>query len=768
MSDPAAKRVDLVLQQLEQLPTLPAVAVRVLEATSGDDAHAAEVTRIIESDPALSARVLQVAHRADVGVRGEVRSVERAVVLLGFNAVRSAVLALGVFETFATLPSTSATHFSRDEFWKHCLAVGCCAELLAEGVGGPRGSIDPSEAFVCGLLHDLGKIALDAALPKSFSRVVEATDLLRGNIADVERSVIGVDHHVVGKRLAERWQLPATIRDCIWLHGQLPEALPATVRNPRLVNLVTLADQIVREQHLGYSGNYSGTIPPATLLVATDVGQAQLDAVRARLVEQIEPRARALGLGEATSAELYRQALTQANRELGRVSEQLAARNRRLTVRARFFEALAGFHGELRPDAPTATVLQAIAQTAIGALDAAPVAAFSLPPGRDYAECVIVGKTGDLLQSGLADLSAAPGDRRDGGPTGSPFSTLRIMPGEGPLRLAGEELDWLLNSVGPRLGHDHRWWIALHADGQVIGGVLWGGPATEPQRMGQQLDELSALAGGWALALRTCQIREESRALSEQLAEANRQLQAAQGQVLRARTMSTIGEIAAGAAHEMNNPLAVISGRSQLLARELSDPRHKSMATLVAEQAQRLSDMITDLMEFAKPQPSQPVRVEVGELIETAVAEAKRRVNPVDTTMEVTLPDVPAVRVDPAQVSAALAETICNALQATESRQGRVDVSAAFDPLSGRVVLSVTDNGRGMDEATLRHAFDPFFSARRAGRGRGMGLPRALRWVEQSGGEIRLESRPNEGTRAVILLPTDGAIEVSPAMRKWA
>src|SRR5438270_305139 len=89
--------------------------------------------------------------------------------------------------------------------------------------------------------------------------VVEATELLRGNIADLERTIIGLDHMVVGKRLAERWGLPATIRDCIWLHGQLPTALPSGVRNPRMVNLVTLADLLVREQHLGFSGNFAFT-----------------------------------------------------------------------------------------------------------------------------------------------------------------------------------------------------------------------------------------------------------------------------------------------------------------------------------------------------------------------------------------------------------------------------------------------------------------------------------------------------------------------------
>src|SRR5205085_5637943 len=184
-------------------------------------------------------------------------------------------------------------------------------------------SLNPSEAFVCGLLHDLGKVALDAALPKSFNRVVEAAELLRGNIADVERTVIGLDHMVVGKRLSERWQLPANVRDCIWLHGQTPSALPPSVRNPRMVNLVTLADMIVREQHLGYSGNFGFPVSRQVLCDAIGIAREQLDTVLLTLIEHIEPRATALGLNQGNAGELYRSALAQANRELGRVSGQL-------------------------------------------------------------------------------------------------------------------------------------------------------------------------------------------------------------------------------------------------------------------------------------------------------------------------------------------------------------------------------------------------------------------------------------------------------------
>src|SRR5690348_9057842 len=281
MANQPDKRVDLILQQLEELPTLPAVALRIRESTGSDDASISQVVKLVQSDPSLTARILQLVHRADSGVRGEVNSVERAVVLLGFEALRSAVLAVSVFETFQA-EQPKQTHFSREEFWKHCVAVACCAELLA----GQISDIDPGEAFVCGLLHDLGKVALDAVLPKSFNRVVEAADLLRGNIADVERQVIGLDHMVVGKRLAERWALPSTIRDCAWLHGQAPQALPATVAQPRLVNLVTLADTLVRENHLGYSGNYTFSVPRQILLDAVGLSAQQVNSVMKRLVDQ--------------------------------------------------------------------------------------------------------------------------------------------------------------------------------------------------------------------------------------------------------------------------------------------------------------------------------------------------------------------------------------------------------------------------------------------------------------------------------------------------
>ena len=123
-----------------------------------------------------------------------------------------------------------------------------------------------------------------------------------------------------------------------------------------------------------------------------------------------------------------------------------------------------------------------------------------------------------------------------------------------------------------------------------------------------------------------------------------------------------------------------------------------------------------------------------------------------DRTIEVTFGDVPPVVVDKDQVMRALIEVIDNAFQATDPVKGQIAVHAAFDPFSRKVAVTVTDNGCGMDENTLKRAFDPFFSMQAGRTRRGMGLAKALRWVEASGGSIRLESRLEQGTRSLMLL----------------
>jgi signal transduction histidine kinase len=175
-------------------------------------------------------------------------------------------------------------------------------------------------------------------------------------------------------------------------------------------------------------------------------------------------------------------------------------------------------------------------------------------------------------------------------------------------------------------------------------------------------------------------------------------------------------------------------------------------------------------MDFAKPVPPKALDSDLPEIVDKALREAKAHGDGTDRIIELAIADVPPVVVDPNQLQAALVELFDNAYQATEAGKGRIEIGAKFDPYSQRVVLTIADNGCGMDEATLKRAFDPFFSSKPAGRRRGMGLPKALRWIESSGGSMRLESSHNQGTQATVLLPASKnvATQLATAVRKKA
>ena len=144
---PKPRRIELILRQLDTLPTLPAIAARLLQLTASEASDAHEVMDLVRSDPALTAKVLSLCRTADKGVRSDVLTVERAVVLLGFTTIRNTVLSLKVFELFgvnqADVKTTNEPDdtqgpepFDRAELWTHALAVGILAELIAKAHSG--------------------------------------------------------------------------------------------------------------------------------------------------------------------------------------------------------------------------------------------------------------------------------------------------------------------------------------------------------------------------------------------------------------------------------------------------------------------------------------------------------------------------------------------------------------------------------------------------------------------------------------------------------
>jgi signal transduction histidine kinase len=272
---------------------------------------------------------------------------------------------------------------------------------------------------------------------------------------------------------------------------------------------------------------------------------------------------------------------------------------------------------------------------------------------------------------------------------------------------------------------------------------------------------LQALTSTWSGAIGAAVLHDAARRLSERLAASNRSLAEAQRQLAEAESMARLGEMAAGAAHEMNNPLTVISGRAQLLAARLSGAETHAAAEAIVGATGQLSDLITSMRLLASPPLPEFRLVSADEVIRHAIEIARRRTGvqtpieahfPRDSTAEGASGGAPSALLDKDLMTTALAEVLANALQASNNKP--VFVRAHTTGADRRLLFVTEDNGAGMSTKALQHAFDPFFSERPAGRGTGLGLTRARRLVELHEGEIFLESRSGQGTTVTISVPT--------------
>ncbi len=218
--------------------------------------------------------------------------------------------------------------------------------------------------------------------------------------------------------------------------------------------------------------------------------------------------------------------------------------------------------------------------------------------------------------------------------------------------------------------------------------------------------------------------------------------------------LAVVAEMAAGAAHELNNPLSIISGRAQLLFDSESDEEKKKMLEQVKERTEEMSGIVADLMSYAKPEDAKPETVSVMQLIDDAVKNVTKKhgLGAVEMTLE-SIDLLDDVLVDKGQVVISIANILSNCLDSYKDGNGPIKVDGSCDQIEGSVVLQIIDTGCGMSEDVLAKAYDPFFSYRPAGRKRGMGLAQSLRLLQLNKATISIASRVDEGTTVTVSLP---------------
>lgn len=323
------------------LPTLPAVASRILEILLDADYDSAELAAAIQGDPSMTARLLEVVNSAAMGLRYPVSSVQHAITVLGDKSVRMIVFGMTVRQALDTENATAT--FDRHMFWKHSTATAAAARTLASHTG----FANPEEAYLCGLLHDLGQLALSITNPQGFGQGIAAfRDEDHDDIRRLEIHHTGTSHDEMGRHLGECWQLPLAFRDALALHHDETQARTRPEATQRLLQILAAADYLSSVS--GYPAVETRRPPRRRAWFAEVLDSVELDYVIGAMQEEIARMEPLFEYGPEDDRR-WRTLFLRTNAELSQVVMELEERHR---VQRALNETLVrsrASHGKRRP-----------------------------------------------------------------------------------------------------------------------------------------------------------------------------------------------------------------------------------------------------------------------------------------------------------------------------------------------------------------------------------------------------------------------------------
>jgi len=213
-----------LLDKFNTIKTLPHVAIRLTKLISDENSTMQDFEKMMKMDPTLVLRLLRVVNSSYYALRQKVDSISRAVVIIGMNNLRNMIVTETLKDIFKESQEQDA--FSRNRLWLHCAAVSICSQMISERIFGQNGE----NAFLCGILHDIGMIVEDQTAHDLFNHACKAYAQDSGTIIDHEKEIIGTDHCEVGYLLAKDWKLPFEVQEGIKQHHKaLKEVSPSSI-----------------------------------------------------------------------------------------------------------------------------------------------------------------------------------------------------------------------------------------------------------------------------------------------------------------------------------------------------------------------------------------------------------------------------------------------------------------------------------------------------------------------------------------------------------
>ena len=728
-------QVELAISRLDSLSILPCVAVRFLQQLDEFQIAPPSLDELIESDPALTAKFFSLMYQYGLGFAEGQPAVGNALDKLSLRVVRDAFLSIKIYQPFGQDESRGVL---RKQLIKNSLAVACCARNIAK-IASLR--IDPALAYSAGLLHNIGNLALDEVMPRSFAKIVEEAKLQNSSLCDIEQKHLGIDYTIIGKRLAQRWHLPDQISLAIWLHKSDTNVISQSMPEAKIAQIIQLAGSIAQQCGFGQWGSldsHSSIEQNAELLVITP---SQLEQIRQNIGEELAEKSEAMGLDSSDTTEAYYDIIHTTAAQLAKENTELSSGNLQLQIDSRHFDFVTDFLSSISQAVSPIDIAKNFAVRWQKFYQTGTICLYLVPAvEQEIVEAVIVEteyKTKVVSLRPPVDLPLIPEAAAE---------SLAILNAQNHVGWLFEQLE-----VDFELGRTKL--VPLLSNGKAIGAIVF--ELCYPGDLELLVEKFKMAISAVGAVLDIALTRQKQQYYAEQFARLSGRTELTQNQPAVSMSInSALIEMAAGAAHELNNPLSVISGRAQLLVQTQTDIEKKRFLEQIQENAKQISEIIDDLIGFAEPEQPKTTKTNIKQILDEAIQLTAQKTNIAQPDIQIDAADsIKDVIVDSAQIVSAIANIFSNSLESYTSLSGTVKVGVATDESVDSVKLQICDFGCGMDAETVRKAVQPFFSAKPAGRKRGMGLAYAARLIELNNGSLEIASKVGDGTVVTISLP---------------
>lgn len=689
---------------IARLPAMPQILIKLIEHLQADDAGMPELAALIAKDAGMTSKILTVANSSAYHRNTRAVGLEQSLVSLGTDMIKTLVISESVFQTFNSFPHSGSTDLR--SFWKNSLTTAVLARDIARQMDYPH----VEEAYLAGLLHNVGRLALLATAPKEYAYNFMARD--DEDLCVVEQRTLQITHSEAGAWLIERWHLDSFLADSVLYHHEPIARLESAHPLIRIVRLAHL---------LGCHADEGGpALDDAAQLCGLDGGA--LEQVARTAERQVEKSAAHLGIDLAGADDVATPPAYAPPPPVDPVQQRLSEEVRNIMLVSEMGQTFARQHGETG-------LLDSMTRSARILFDfETAVVLLENPTGH-----ALVGMAGGDQQQRLAEFSIALGKPGLVAQSANERKLAYLGRGDAGLSLAEEQLFRML-------GAESLVCLPLVANQRCLGVLIGGAPSWQMPHFQKRERFLQSFGTQAAVALET--------AISER-GHAKRQI---------AHVAEEYREASRRVVHEVNNPLSIIKNYLSVLDSKLArrEPVVGEMSIL-NEEIDRVGQLINGLADL---QPTETARVTDVARVVDDVLRLFRATDfvPASVQILVRMQEQPAeIDGDADMLKQILVNLVKNAVEALPNG-GKIEIAnRGYVNRERRLYLElvVSDSGPGLSPEVLANLFSVVRSSK-DGANHGLGLSIVHGLVKKMQGQITCRSG-NTGTAFEILLPARGS-----------